>query len=459
VTLSLLLLLSSPANAWTHIYRVWQSDDIPRDWYLIHNLYLEDDSITWELIEPELLNSYQNWVDSCPCADLRTEYKGEIVGEGETSFLGGFLSDGISTHTFEDPNDELDDGAWAAAVNFPTGDIAFSRGGHSYYETYDADIVYNNHSDWISTSEMDERACANEVHLESVATHEIGHTWGMGHSCEEGDPCDEADKADATMFWAVGTCEAGQVNQTQDDIDGMYAMYGPSCQFEAAAGSDRFGGAPLDLCYDVVCTAEPLSVTWSMGDGTEITDTAFADMEMSKASDGQISYSFSQCHTYETKGQFSVGMDVTGEDPDCGTWESDSTERAYVLVCGKPTPAADFDGLFTYEHHDGLIYQMINQTDTTVYGCIDRIQWDVFQGETLIKSVSAWSPKIEFPEEGEYKVVLNVGGPGGITAGELTIDAEDKPGEDMGGCQAAPAAAGLSGLLLGLAGLARRRRE
>jgi hypothetical protein len=451
--LSLLLAIASsgPASAWTHTYWVWNADDLPRSWNLVTG---EDDSIPWDQIEPTISDSYDNWVDSCPCADLRHDPQGETdVSDG------GFDLDSFTTHTFEDPHDQLDDGAWAAALCFPTGQVLFNRSGHNYYEVSECDIVYNDHSDWISSEDFTTGTCSGEVHLESVATHEIGHTWGMGHSCEEGDPCDEPELRDATMFWAVDTCDDGQLNQTDDDVAGMYSMYGPSCQFAAVEGSDLYSGAPLDVCYDVVCTAEPDSVTWSMGDGSIYTVDEFPDMVVEETGPDRMSYSFSECYTYETRGQFSVGMDATGQNDACGIWEADQIERAYVLVCGEPVPAEGFDGLFTFDHYDGLVYQMVNQTDTTVYGCIDQIQWDVFEGDTLIDSVSAWSPKIEFPSDGKYRVVLNVGGPGGYSAAELSVDAFDHVGDEFKGCATAPAAAGFAGLLVGLAGILRRRRE
>ena len=113
--------------------------------------------------------------------------------------------------------------------------------------------------------------------------------------------------------------------------------------------------------------------------------------------------------------------------------------------------------MFTYTGDKDLIYQMINQADTSVYGCIDRVSWDVFDAGSgeLIKSVSAWSPKIEFPEEGSYRVVLNLGGPGGIYAEELTIDAKM---QTVQSCSSTNAQSSMWLMLLGLLPVAIRRR-
>ena len=93
-----------------------------------------------------------------------------------------------------------------------------------------------------------------------------------------------------------------------------------------------------------------------------------------------------------------------------------------------------------------------------MYGCVERIQWDIFKGNGTepIQSVSAWSPKIAFPEAGDYRVVLNVGAPGDLFAAEELLVTVD---EKSGGCATAPASGGLAGLLIGLAGLLIRRRR
>ena len=98
---------------------------------------------------------------------------------------------------------------------------------------------------------------------------------------------------------------------------------------------------------------------------------------------------------------------------------------------------------------------MINQADTSVYGCIDKVSWDIFDGAEKIRSISAWSPKIEFPEEKEYRIVLNLGGPGGLTAEELTLTVQESSGcSNLMGNGMGVLAIGLTTL-----GLAIRRRE
>jgi PKD repeat protein len=226
-------------------------------------------------------------------------------------------------------------------------------------------------------------------------------------------------------------------------VEGLYALYGPSCTF--AATTERFGGVPLEVCFEVECNEAPEGFEWDFGDGA--TDSS----------------ALTACHTYEEKGQFTVSLKTLGGNDECGEWEAVTRERAYVLACEAPEAGEDFDGLFTIEHFDGTVYQLINQTDTSVYGCVDRVQWEVYKGGSVsgepLQVISAWSPKIDFGEPGEYTVVLNVGGPGGVTAAKITLNAEDKVGDAYTACASAPAIGGVWAVGLGVAGLLRRRRR
>jgi len=83
-------------------------------------------------------------------------------------------------------------------------------------------------------------------------------------------------------------------------------------------------------------------------------------------------------------------------------------------------------------------------------------------GDTLIRSVNAWSPKVDFTAEGagDYRVVLILGGPGGETSTEMNISVEEF--DANAGCSSTGNGMGsliLSGFaVLGL-GLARRRQS
>jgi len=185
-----------------------------------------------------------------------------------------------------------------------------------------------------------------------------------------------------------------------------------------------------------------------------------------KFGDGQTSEDINPTHTYETQGQFTVSVSMDLEDAECGSYTYDSSALAYVVACEPPKPEDGADGFFTISHSDGLTYQTSNRTDVTVYGCIDTIEWQVYKGTgegditgEPLQRIGAWSPKISFPEAGSYVVVMNVGGPGGLDAGYVVVDAQDVPSEGEG-CAVAPIGGSAAGLVLAglVAGLRRKGR-
>ncbi|MDP6932518.1 MAG: matrixin family metalloprotease, partial [Myxococcota bacterium] len=372
----------------------------------------------------------------------------------------GWTTDGTNKMYYDDPAETAGSGVLGVTYCTTTGGYAFELNGMAYYYTYDCDIVYNNDVAWASTEDI-EGSCSNEYSIESVATHETGHLWGEDHSCEEDDVCAEDDLRWATMYWSAPSCSAWQVDINDDDIEGITALYGPYATFDTT--DDRYGGVPLDVCFELVSNDVVSDVSWAFGDGTECSWPEDADLETcdwtTTEGDTGGTLAGGVCHTYEDQGQYTVTVGMGGEGEACGEWDYTYRELAYVLACEAPHMAEGLEGMFTYEHYDGLIYQMINQADTTVYGCIDQVQWDVFKGDELVQSVSAWTPKIEFAEEGTYRVVLNLGGPGGYAAEELTIEVVDEPGESSGGCATAPGAAGAWGILVGLGVAVGRRRR
>jgi hypothetical protein len=269
----------------------------------------------------------------------------------------------------------------------------------------------------------------------------------MAHSCEEEDvaagECDGQDLYDAVMFWTGGPCEVGDAALNEDDIEGITALYGPYATFNAT--TDTRGGVPLEVCFDLSSNSAITEAEWNYGDGQSDVTT-----------DPEI------CHTYTEQGQYTINVAIRGNSDDCGEWEYTERERALVVVCEPPQPAEGFDGIFTFDRSSEdddldagtLVYQMVNQADLSVYGCIEQAQWDVFEGGELIQSIKAWSPKLALPGPGAYEIVLNLGGPGGIYAESLTIEAEEATG-----CSTVGAGAGLLGVFIGLLGAGLRRRQ
>jgi hypothetical protein len=262
-----------------------------------------------------------------------------------------------------------------------------------------------------------------------------------GRDC--GDGSSEAMRVDAYMDWIME-------NMAPDKPTFGFAA-DPSfrCSNELEAGDAdtiALGVVPLTLkCVVDFYLADKVTKTeWRWGDGSA-SDVLEAPTDPLKVE-----------HTYDTIGTYNVEMCVSYDRP---TGEGDATEsaracvrrRGYALACDKPTPE------FSYHPVDSRVLAFDNYTDLKTERCIYEIAWEIFEGEsatgTPIDTVESWQPVYEFPDNGTYTVVLNIGGIGGTAASELTVNV----GKATRG--AACDNGGYAGLLPLLGLLALRRRK
>lgn len=446
VTGALLLMFAAPAGAattYSYTGQAWDpTRDFPLPWYQGSK---QDNELDSDYQTEVLIKSFDNWVVSAECAAISHEYMGVREDAGGE---GGYSYDETNTMGWDDPNNEVGTGVLGQTLCLPQsgGDPLLEIEGTTLTRQLDCDIIFNDQVSWGTPEEIESGACSGAYSIEGVATHEIGHLWGLDHSCEDpdkgGDECTDLEKLYATMYWSAPPCSSTQAVPKEWDIGAITSLYGPFFTIGVSEDSIRAGGAPLDVCFqlestDAVTGVNIESVEWRLGDGTTSTERE-------------------PCVTYQTKGQYTVSAKISGSTDACDNFEYTAYKNAYVLVCEEPKPSEGFDGLFTYEPTEGLLVQMINQADTSVYGCVDQVQWDVFDGDELIQSISAWSPRIQFPAAGTYRVVLNLKGPGGENAAEIDVDVV----EATGGCSTAPRGFGLAGALVGLGlALSRRRRR
>ena len=143
-------------------------------------------------------------------------------------------------------------------------------------------------------------------------------------------------------------------------------------------------------------------------------------------------------HTYESEGQFTVSLAVTGTDPECGTFEDTARKVGYVLACDTPEPTFEWANL-----GEGWI-QFNNTTPASTFGCIQDYTWDMGDGTEL----SGYEPQHDYGKDGSWTVTLTASGPGGSDVSKATIEVKMKadPREDEPHvCSASPRAGAPTG--------------
>ncbi len=465
VAASLAALAPATALAWEHTRNVWLPEDMP----LVIKVADDGAENSPEACEASgglsgcceeslpagycLQMSQEGFAawETAQCAEFEIDIRDGVADPNEVApNIPSAQSMNLNYFTFNDPANEIaETGTLAVNLSRALGQ-AFILDGSVYSHTYDSDIIFNEDVEFTTHENVLAGACQGQTNARTVMTHEIGHLMGMGHSCEDpgkgGGPCTDPVLREATMYWSEGACQFEAADINEDDLQGITALYGPFATFSCShqvSDDQVVGVVPFDLNCVIVSDylGEITNAEWNFGDGG-------------------TSDSLTPTHRYDKAGNYTIQVTVQGEREACGPegWENNFRKVGYVRACDVPT--AEFE----VEHIDGLQYQMLNDSDVSVYGCISDIQWDVFKGDKatgqpVLDPIKAWEPIIEFPEPGTYTAVMSLGGIAGTGGAAVTFDARNRRGDGVGCDSVGSATGGAAGLLAlaSLLGLRRRR--
>jgi hypothetical protein len=143
---------------------------------------------------------------------VRTWNSGGVnVTASSSSSVAYRQGDGISDVVFDDPLRICTGTCLAATLTgYYSTSITGTCGGLTVDKVTDADVAFNLSYNYTTPAQG---SCSNEIYLDSVVAHEVGHVIGLAHS----------NTSSALMYPSVAYCSDKQV--ATDDINGRNALY------------------------------------------------------------------------------------------------------------------------------------------------------------------------------------------------------------------------------------------
>jgi hypothetical protein len=152
--------------------------------------------------------------------------------------------DGVSDVIFADPLHICTGTCLAATLTgYYSTSITGTCGGLTVNKITDSDVSFNLNYNYTTPAQG---SCSNEIYLDSVLTHEVGHVIGLAHSNNSG----------ALMYASVAYCNDKVLSS--DDISGRNALY--ACTLNEGGGGCSAAGQSCtqnSQCCSNNCKGKP----------------------------------------------------------------------------------------------------------------------------------------------------------------------------------------------------------
>lgn len=297
-----MLLLLSVASAWAYSTSgyAWPPDRLPVEVHWTGELPGFSDADLRGAVE----GAVSAWAEAAPCVL-------EVSVVEDPDAHAWFLSGGVAI-LFGDPDDELS--AELLAVTYwgsASGDTFWSNG-RELAEMPVMEVVVNDVNGWLPDWMIVVGECEDEVSLQGLLTHQMGSALGLATYGEE----EAVSGAVPTMYWSQSVCDTGASSLEDDDIAGLWAIYGGSYGYTFGCENDAADLLTVDCAIANPSLPQGDSPTWDFGDGATAEGDAVS-------------------HTYTEEDSYWI--DVCVQWPTCGDGLCDSIQ----VRAGEPIPASE----------------------------------------------------------------------------------------------------------------------